>query len=90
MKQFLYPAIFFKLDDEYRVVFPDLDISTDGKTYEEAYMFAKDLLRVYFIYVLKHDLDFNLPSSYDDMTKICGKDEVVTMIDAIVGPKDVK
>ena len=90
MKQFLYPAIFFKLDDEYRVVFPDLDISTDGKTYEEAYMFAKDLLRVYFVYVMKHDLDYNLPSSYDDMKRISGSGETVTLIDAIVGPKDIK
>ena len=90
MKQFLYPAIFFQLEDEYRVIFPDLDISTDGKTYEEAYMIAKDLLRVYFIYVLKHDLDYNLPSSYDDLKKTSQGGETITMIDAIVGPKDLK
>ncbi len=90
MKQFLYPAIFFKLEDEYRVIFPDLDISTDGRTYEEAYMFAKDLLRVYFIYVLKHDLDFNLPSSYEDLQATSSAGETITMIDAIIGPKDLK
>jgi len=90
MKQFLYPAIFFKLEDEYRVIFPDLDISTDGRTYEEAYMFAKDLLRVYFIYVLKHDLDFNFPSSYEDLVATSSAGETITMIDAIIGPKDLK
>ena len=90
MKQFLYPAIFFNLDDEFKVVFPDLDISTEGKTYEEAYMFAKDLLRVYFVYALKHDLDYNFPSSYEEMKKISGNGETVAMIDAIVGPKDLK
>ena len=90
MKQFLYPAIFFKLEDEYRVIFPDLDISTDGNTFEEAYMFAKDLLRVYFIYVLKNDLDYNLPSSYEDLQKTGSKGETIAMIDAIIGPKDLK
>ena len=90
MKQFLYPAIFFELEDEYRVIFPDLDISTDGNTFEEAYMFAKDLLRVYFVYVLKHDLDYNLPSSYEDLKRTSNGGESIVMIDAIIGPKDIK
>lgn len=90
MKQFLYPAIFFKLEDEYRVIFPDLDISTDGKTFEDAYLYAQDLLRVYFIYVLKHDLDFNLPSTYEELKKSSNPSETIVMIDAIIGPKDLK
>lgn len=90
MEQFLYPAIFFKIDDEYRVIFPDLEISTDGSTFEEAYMFAKDLLRVYFVYVLKNDLDYNLPSTYEDVQATCKGNEKVAMIDAIIGAKDLK
>lgn len=90
MIQYLYPAIFFHIEDEYRVIFPDLDISTDGKTFEEAYMFAKDLLRVYFVYIMKHDLDYNNPSSIEDIKKLAKNGETVTLIDAIVGPKDLK
>ena len=46
MKQFLFPAVFIKTENEYTVVFPDLNITTEGDTLEEAYLFAKDYLRV--------------------------------------------
>ena len=36
--RYVYPAIFVKdEDDSYKVLFPDLDISTDGKIMEEAF-----------------------------------------------------
>ena len=41
-KQYLYPAIFVKdEDDAYQVIFPDLDIFTDGVNLSEAYLAAK-------------------------------------------------
>lgn len=90
MKQFLYPAVIFRFEDEYRVIFPDLAISTEGSSYEDAYMFAKDLLRVYFVYALKYDLEYPLPSTYEEMKRKSKKDEQIVLIDAIVGPKDLK
>ena len=42
MKQFLFPAVFFKDEDIFTVLFPDLNITTEGETVEEAYLFAKD------------------------------------------------
>ena len=48
MQQFIYPAIFYIDEDETKVYFPDLDISTSGDNYDEAFLFAKELLKVYF------------------------------------------
>ena len=45
MKQFLFPAIFYKEDDKYIVLFPDLNITTEAETAEEAFLFAKDSLK---------------------------------------------
>ncbi len=83
--QFVFPAIFVKLeDDTYQVVFPDLDIYTDGKTMSEAYVNAKDLLRVYFAYAVKYDIDFNSPSKIETLMSRCKDNETTMLIDAIV------
>ncbi len=88
MQQFIYPAIFYNDEDEVKVYFPDLDISTSGVNYSEAFLFAKDLLRVYFLYVLANNLDFDFPSKIEDVK--CEKGQKTFFIDAIISPKDVK
>ncbi len=90
MQYFAYPALFFEDEGIINVRFPDLDISTQGDNFTEAFLFAKDLLRVYFCYVLKYDLDFNLPSKVEDLIKTCKKGEIAMIVDAMVGPKDIK
>ena len=65
MKQFIFPAVFFKDGDSVAVVFPDLNITTEGDSVEEAYLFAKDYLRVYCNYAIKFDLDIERPSKYE-------------------------
>lgn len=40
----MYPACFFKEDDGYSVIFPDLDLATCGKTLDEAMTMAVDCL----------------------------------------------
>ena len=89
MKQFLCPAIFFKEDDKYVVLFPDLNITTEGDTVEEAFLFAKDSLKVYCSYVEKFDLDIETPTTYD---KVCQKNpnNLVMMVDCFVMPNGVK
>lgn len=83
--QYLYPAIFVK-DEEglYQVIFPDLDISTDGVNLSEAYLAAKELLRVYFSYVHKYEVDYNAPTKLETLAKKCNENEFVLLVDAYV------
>ena len=90
MRQFIYPAIFYFDEDETKVYFPDLDISTSGDNYDEAFLFAKELLKVYFMYVLTNDLDFNFPSNFKDSAKRCGEKQKAMVIDAFVTDQDLK
>lgn len=84
MKTFVYPAIFIKdqEDEVYRVLFPDLDITTDGAFMEEAFLYAKEVLKTYFNYIEKYDLDFNEPTDYEMVKKTCEKNDVVMLVDA--------
>ena len=83
---FLYPAIFIKDEDDgsYQVIFPDLNIYTDGKNLSEAYLYAKDLLRVYFSYAVKYDVEYNLPSKLENILPKCKPNETGMLVDAFV------
>ena len=99
--QFVFPAIFVKLEDgTYQVVFPDLDIYTDGKTMSEAYVNAEDNIcmeideyeNIYQYYnlkdlkkhAIKYDIDFNSPSKIEALMSKCKNNETTMLIDAIV------
>lgn len=83
--QFLYPAIFMKDEDgSCQVIFPDLNIYTDGKNMSEAYLYAKDLLKVYFSYAVKYEIDYNKPSKIEVLLPKCKPNETVMYIDAVV------
>ncbi len=83
--RFLYPAIFMKDEGEScQVIFPDLNIYTDGKNMSEAYLYAKDLLRVYFSYALKYETEYNKPTKLEDLILKCKENETVMYIDAVV------
>ncbi len=83
--QYLYPAIFVK-DEEgaYQVIFPDLDIYTDGNNLSEAYLAAKELLRVYFSYVHKYEVEYNNPTKLEVLAKKCKANETALLVDAYV------
>ena len=84
-KQYLYPAIFVKDEEgEYQVIFPDLDIFTDGANLTEAYLSAKELLRVYFSYVHKYEIEYNTPTKSEVLSKRCKANETVLLVDAYV------
>ena len=89
MKQFLFPAIFVKEEDKYVVLFPDLNITTDGDTLEEAYLFAKDSLKVYCSYVVKFDLDLDTPTKFEKVRNANSKD-IVMLVDCFVMPNNSK
>lgn len=83
---FLYPAIFIgnEEDGSYQVIFPDLNIYTDGKNLSEAYLYAKDLLRVYFSYAVKYEVEYNLPTKLESILPKCKPNEMAMLVDAFV------
>ena len=83
MKSFVYPAVFMK-DSEgvYRVIFPDLELTTDGNLVEEAYLYAKECLTIYFTYCEKHELDYNFPTDFELVRSTLRKDEFAMLIQA--------
>lgn len=84
--QFLYPAIFIRDEEDgsYQAVFPDLNIYTDGKNMSEAYLYAKDLLKVYFSYALKYETEYNKPRRAEEFMAKCKPNETVMYVDAVV------
>lgn len=83
--QFLYPAVFVKDEDgSYQVIFPDLDIYTDGKTLDEAYLYAKNLLHVYFTYAVKYETDFNKPTKIEKLQARSKENESVMYVETTV------
>ena len=89
MQRFLYPAVFYKVDNEYKVLFPDINLATEGVVMEEAYLFASEFLKAYLAYALKYDLDYNLPTDYESISKKLNKDETCMLIDVSLSDKDI-
>lgn len=92
MKSYAYPAVFIKdkIGDVYRVIFPDLELTTDGNFVEEAFLYAKSALKAYFVYVEKYGLDFNMPTDFELVKSSCSAGQFVMLIDAEVNDKDLK
>ena len=84
--QFVYPAIFIKDEDDgsYQVFFPYLNIYTSGKNITETFLYAKDLLKVYFSYALKYEVDYNKPSKIEKLLENCKPHEIAMYVDTIV------
>lgn len=90
-RQFLYPAIFISDEDgSYQVIFPDLNIYTDGQNMSEAYINAKDLLKVYFMYATKYEVDYPKPTKIENIMSKCKAKEVAMYVDAIVELDELK
>lgn len=85
MEQFIFTAVFFQEEGEtdYTVAFPDLNIYTDGKTLVEAFLLAKDYLRVYCTYARKYDMEIETPSKFVDIAKRF-PDNICMLVDALV------
>ena len=89
MIHYVYPAVFFKSEDEYKVLIPDLNLTTEGNNIEEAYLYAKDYLRAYCTYALKFDIDVEFPSKFEDIAKKY-KDANTMLLSVSLCEKDVK
>ncbi len=81
--QFMYPAIFMKDEDEnYQVIFPDLNIYTTGENMTDAFIAAQNLLKTFFTYVLKYETEFNKPTKVDSLIPKCKQNEIVMIVTA--------
>ncbi len=89
MKQFLFPAIFYKEEDKYIVLFPDLNVTVEAETCEEAFLFAKDSLKVYCSYTEKFDLELETPSTFENVQQKNPKN-LCMLIDCFVMPNGIK
>ena len=87
--QFVYPAVFVQGTDDVSVTFPDLGITTEGETFEEAFLFAKDFLRVYCSYALRFDLEITKPSYFTDIQKRYASNNPM-LVDTLLFPRDYK
>ena len=84
MQQYVFPAVFIRNEDEsFSVVVPDLNITTDGNTIEEAYLYIKDYLRIFCEYAVKMDEDILRPTKYETICERFKKNYVM-LIDAVV------
>ena len=63
-----YPACFFKEDNGYSVIFPDLNyLATCGETLDEAFAMAIDCLAGYLCWLEEDKEDFPVPSAVQDL-----------------------
>lgn len=83
MKQYVFPAVFFKEDEKYTVAFPDLNIFTDGDSLLETFLFAKSYLKEFVKYSLKYDMDIEQPTPLEKLKDRFG-DQIIMFVDAIV------
>ncbi|MFA6859897.1 MAG: type II toxin-antitoxin system HicB family antitoxin [Clostridia bacterium] len=91
MQQFVFPAVLFAQEDEtFLVSFPDLDIFTEGSSIEEAFLFAKDYLRVYLTYALKFEIPYNEPTKFETVVSKSKDASCVLLIDAVISEKELQ
>ena len=84
MQQYVFPAVFVKKEDEtYSVFIPDLDITTEGDSIEEAFLYIKDYLRIFCQYAIKLEEDILIPTMFEKVAEKFKKDTVM-LVDAII------
>ncbi|MDY3658859.1 MAG: type II toxin-antitoxin system HicB family antitoxin [Eubacteriales bacterium] len=85
MQQYVFPAVFIKNEDEtYTSYIPDLNLTSDGETIEEAFLFIQDFLAVYCSYAKKVGEEETLvPTKFEKIVE-ANKRNVVMLVDAYV------
>ena len=88
MKDLVYPAILIKDDEkgtntgEYTILLPDLGLSTEGVSVEDAYIKAKAILCSMVDCAIKYDCEIESPT---DFLKVYNdnKKYIVILVDAL-------
>lgn len=85
MQQYLFPGIFIKEEDSsYTAFIPDLNLTAEGDTIEEAYLYIQDFLSIYCSYCKKMGEEETLmPTKYEEIAKN-NSSKIVMLIDAFV------
>lgn len=85
MRQYVFPVVFFKDENQEYVAFaPDLNLTSDGETIEEAYLFIQDFIRTYCSYVNKTGEEETLiPSKFEKIVE-ANPSKLVMLVDAFV------
>ena len=69
---YTYPAIFYKEENGYTVVFPDLDhLATCGSDLEEATYMAKDCLQGHIMLALEDNKTLPKATAVEDVDPFC-------------------
>lgn len=92
MKQFIYPAVLYRFDEDentYTVSFPDINVCCDGDSVEDAFIKAKNFLYAYCLCSLRLGNKINRPTSYLNMVDKY-EDKIVLLVDCLVKDEDVK
>lgn len=82
MQQFVFPAILYR-DTEgkgYTIIFHDLNICTEGRTVEDAFLRAKDFLDVYCRCALQYNGEMEPATKYEDV--VTDKNNIVLLVDS--------
>ena len=82
----VYPAVFFKEENGYSVIFPDLnDLATDGDTLSEAMMMAIDCLAGYLFTAKIDNVSVSNPSDMKNISpKVIAKELGLSYEEAFV------
>lgn len=85
MKQYVFPAIFLKeSDDSYTAFIPDLNLTSEGSSIEETFLFIQDFLSIYCSYVSKSDEEETLiPSKFEKIQRAYPS-AITMLVDAFV------
>ena len=88
MKDLVYPAILYKDDEkgtnsgEYTILLPDLGLTTEGDSVEDAYVRAKIILSSMVDCAIKFDCEIESPSNFEAIYKK-NKNNIVILVDAL-------
>jgi len=71
MPKFTYPIVFVLHQESghYNGYVPDLNLWCHGTELEDVYAAAEETLHEYFNLALKHDVDYNSPSTLEEITQ---------------------
>ncbi len=85
MQQYVFPAIFIKEEDNsYTAFIPDLNLTSEGETIEEAYLYIQDYLSIYCSYVNKMNEEESLiPTKFEKIAENFNS-KIVMLVDAFV------
>ena len=82
MRQYVFPSVFIKEENSYTAFIPDLNLSSEGETIEEAFLYIQDFLSIYCSYVVKMNEEETLIPTKFEKIKEKYPSYIVMLVDA--------